>query len=80
MGLNAFFSFTVVGEMGYSWQVALGAVIAAIMMPLSFSIANGIALGFISYTVIKVASGRTQDVSPSVYAPCALFVAKFIFF
>ena len=29
MGLNAFFTFTVVGEMGYSWQVALGAVLIA---------------------------------------------------
>jgi AGZA family xanthine/uracil permease-like MFS transporter len=26
MGLNAFFTYTVVGEMGYSWEVALGAV------------------------------------------------------
>ncbi len=59
---------------------AAPAVIAAIMMPLSFSIANGIALGFIAYTVIKVASGRTADISPSVYVLCALFVAKFIFF
>ena len=29
MGLNAFFTYTVVGEMGYSWQVALGAVFLA---------------------------------------------------
>ncbi|WP_026179732.1 NCS2 family permease [Hahella ganghwensis] len=55
------------------------AVVAAIMMPLSFSIANGIALGFITYGVIKVASGRFKDVSVSVYVLCALFIAKFIF-
>ncbi len=55
------------------------AVIAAIMMPLSFSIANGIALGFIAYTLIKVASGRREDVTLSVYVLCALFVAKFAF-
>ena len=29
MGLNAFFTYTIVGEMGYSWQVALGAVFLA---------------------------------------------------
>ena len=29
MGLNAFFTYTVVGEMGYSWEVALGAVFLA---------------------------------------------------
>lgn len=55
------------------------AVIAAIMMPLSFSIANGIALGFIAYTLIKVCSGRKQDVTLSVYILCALFLGKFIF-
>ncbi|HEY8570750.1 NCS2 family permease, partial [Microbulbifer sp.] len=41
---------------------AAPAVIAAVMMPLSFSIANGIALGFISYAVIKTLSGRGRDV------------------
>ncbi|HEY8570743.1 MAG TPA: NCS2 family permease, partial [Microbulbifer sp.] len=59
---------------------AAPAVIAAVMMPLSFSIANGIALGFISYAVIKTLSGRGRDVSISVYALAALFTAKFIFF
>ena len=29
MGLNAFFTYTVVGEMGYSWEIALGAVFIA---------------------------------------------------
>jgi AGZA family xanthine/uracil permease-like MFS transporter len=58
---------------------AAPAAIAAIMMPLSFSIANGIALGFISYAVIKVLAGRRRDVSLSVYILAAVFVAKFIF-
>nr|WP_252470794.1 NCS2 family permease [Microbulbifer okhotskensis] len=59
---------------------AAPAVIAAVMMPLSFSIAHGIALGFISYAVIKTLSGRRKDVSISVYVLAALFVAKFAFF
>ncbi|WNZ56068.1 NCS2 family permease [Microbulbifer sp. ANSA003] len=59
---------------------AAPAVIAAVMMPLSFSIAHGIALGFISYAVIKTLSGRSKDVSISVYVLAALFVAKFAFF
>jgi AGZA family xanthine/uracil permease-like MFS transporter len=58
---------------------AAPAFIAAIMMPLSFSIANGIALGFISYTAIKVFSGYHKDVPVSVYLLSALFVAKFMF-
>ncbi|MFI2812863.1 MULTISPECIES: NCS2 family permease [Microbulbifer] len=59
---------------------AAPAVIAAVMMPLSFSIANGIALGFIAYAVIKTLSGRSRDVSISVYLLAALFIAKFVFF
>ncbi|MFA0809838.1 NCS2 family permease [Microbulbifer epialgicus] len=59
---------------------AAPAVIAAVMMPLSFSIAHGIALGFIAYAVIKTLSGRSKDVSISVYVLAALFIAKFAFF
>ncbi|WP_370329130.1 NCS2 family permease [Balneatrix alpica] len=58
---------------------AAPAAIAAIMMPLSFSIANGIALGFIAYTLIKLASGRQSEVSLSMYLLSALFICKFAF-
>lgn len=59
---------------------AAPAAIVAIMMPLTFSIANGIALGFVSYAVIKAASGRFRDVSIAVWILAALFVLKLIFF
>jgi len=39
------------------------AVLAAILMPLTFSIAHGIALGFIAYVVIKALSGRASDLN-----------------
>ncbi|MGB1271526.1 MAG: NCS2 family permease, partial [Endozoicomonas sp.] len=55
-------------------------LITAIMMPLSFSIANGIALGFIAYPVVKVLAGRSQDVSISVWALAMVFALKFAFF
>ena len=42
------------------------AVLAAILMPLTFSIANGIAIGFITYAVVKIASGRISDANPAV--------------
>jgi len=42
------------------------AVLAAILMPLTFSIANGIAIGFITYAVVKIASGRLSDANPAV--------------
>ncbi|SDR77413.1 putative MFS transporter, AGZA family, xanthine/uracil permease [Halopseudomonas xinjiangensis] len=55
-------------------------VITAIMMPLTFSIANGIALGFISWTAIKVLSGRWKELNPSLYVLAGLFVIKLALF
>ena len=40
MGLNAFFTFTVVGEMGYSWEIALGAVFIAGILFMIMSITS----------------------------------------
>ncbi len=53
------------------------AVVTAIAMPLTYSIATGIGLGFITYAVIKLISGRWQDASPAVLALAALFAVKF---
>lgn len=53
------------------------AVITALAMPLTFSIATGIGLGFISYTAIKLLCGRHRDVGPGVLVIAALFVTFF---
>lgn len=55
------------------------AVSTTVMMAFTFSIANGIAFGFITYTVLKLGSGKYKDISNGVWALTALFVAKFIF-
>lgn len=55
------------------------AVLAAILMPLTFSIANGIAIGFISYAVIKIASGRFGDANPAVLLVAVLGVLHYVF-
>ena len=59
---------------------AVPVVVAAVMMPLTFSIANGIAFGFISYVAVKVFAGRFKDLNLSVVALAALFVVKYAFF
>jgi len=59
---------------------AVPVAVAAIMMPLTFSIANGIIFGFIAYVGVKVFSGRWKDLTVSVVALSALFVAKIAFF
>lgn len=55
------------------------AIMTTIMMPLTFSIANGIAVGFITYTALKLCTGKSSQISNGVWALTALFVAKFIF-
>lgn len=57
---------------------AAPAVITALAMPFTFSIADGIAFGFISYAGIKVAAGRYADVHPAVAILAVLFVIKYV--
>ena len=58
---------------------AAPAVITAITMPFTFSIAEGIAFGFISYTAIKLATGRYRDIHPAVGILAVLFVIKYVY-
>jgi len=53
------------------------AVIAAIAMPLTFSIATGIGFGFIAYAVIKTLAGRADEAPIAVWVLAGLFVVKF---
>ena len=57
----------------------LPALIIIIMIPLTFSIANGIALGFISYVVMKISTGDLRNVSSGAWFLTIVFLAKFIF-
>jgi AGZA family xanthine/uracil permease-like MFS transporter len=56
------------------------AVVTALAMPLTFSIANGIAFGFIAYAAVKLLSGRFAEARPSMLALAALFIVKYAFF
>jgi AGZA family xanthine/uracil permease-like MFS transporter len=53
------------------------AVIAAVTMPLTYSIASGIGLGFISYVLIKLFAGRVKDVPIAIWVLAAVFALKF---
>lgn len=59
---------------------AAPAVITAVGMPFTYSIADGIAFGFISYAAIKVLAGRYKDLSPAVLIITALWLVKFAAF
>ncbi|AKU10654.1 permease [Azoarcus sp. CIB] len=58
---------------------ATPAVVTAITMPFTFSIAHGIAFGFVSYAALKVLAGRSRDLSPMVVGIAIVFVLKFAF-
>ena len=55
------------------------AVVTALAMPLTFSIATGIGIGFITYAAVKVLSGRFQEASPAILILAVAFVLKFSF-
>ena len=57
---------------------AIPAFLTIIMMPFAYSIAEGIVFGMVSYVVLKVATGKSKDVSIVMYILAALFVLKTI--
>jgi AGZA family xanthine/uracil permease-like MFS transporter len=64
------------------WQnpeTGIPAFLTTLTIPLTFSIANGLAFGFTSYTALKVMRGRFREVSWFVYLLTLLFVARFLY-
>jgi AGZA family xanthine/uracil permease-like MFS transporter len=57
---------------------AIPAFLTMILMPLTVSITEGIAFGFISYAVLKLATGRWRDVHALVYLVAGLFLARYV--
>jgi adenine/guanine/hypoxanthine permease len=57
---------------------ALPAFLTLIIMPLSYGIANGIAVGFISYPIMKLSVGKGKEVHPIVYILAVLFALRFV--
>ena len=54
-------------------------VVTALAMPLTYSIAHGIGIGFIVYALVKILAGRFSQLHPVVVLVAALFVVKFAF-
>ena len=49
------------------------------MIPFTYSIADGIAIGFILYPILKIAIGKWREVSPTLYVIAGLFLMNFVF-
>jgi AGZA family xanthine/uracil permease-like MFS transporter len=58
---------------------AVPAFLTLIGMPLTFSIANGLALGFVAFPLVKLLAGRGREVTPLAYLLAALFVLRYVY-
>lgn len=58
---------------------AIPAFVTVLATPLTFSIATGLSLGLICYTLVKVAAGRLREVSPVIWILTLLFVARYVY-
>ncbi len=56
---------------------SIPAFLTIVMMPLTFSIAEGIVFGMLSYVLLKMLTGKAKDISPIMYILGVLFVIKF---
>ncbi len=75
-------SFMIAHAAEISWSdpvVSVPAFLTIVTIPLTFSIANGLAFGFTAYVVLKVARGQFRSVNWLVYVLAALFIARFIY-
>ena len=59
---------------------ATPAALTVIMMPFTYSIANGLAFGFISYVTLKILTAKFRDIHPATALVAVLFVIKYAFF
>ncbi|WLS06600.1 NCS2 family permease [Shinella sumterensis] len=59
---------------------AAPAAITALVMPFTYSIANGLAFGFISYAVLKLFTGKWRQIHPATAIVAVLFIIRFAFF
>ena len=70
------------GMRDLAWDDAtelLPALLTIVAIPLTFSIADGIAVGFITYVSVKLASGKHREISAGVWFLALIFLARFVF-
>lgn len=58
---------------------SIPAFVCVIMMPLTYSISNGILLGMIAYVLMNLICGKFRKITPAMYILAVLFILKFIF-
>jgi AGZA family xanthine/uracil permease-like MFS transporter len=64
------------------WQQfdeAVPAFITMLATPLTFSIATGLSLGLISFTVVKIAAGKIREINPLIWILTILFILRYVY-
>ena len=69
-----------VTKMDFESDIAdtVGGFLAIIMMPFTYSIANGIMFGIIAWVILKVVTGKIRDIHPVMWVSFALFAVRII--
>jgi AGZA family xanthine/uracil permease-like MFS transporter len=65
-----------------AWQQfdeAVPAFITMLATPLTFSIATGLSLGLISFTVVKIAAGKIREINPLIWILTILFILRYVY-
>lgn len=76
----AFLMMSSVKKMSFDGDVAdtIGGCMAIIIMPFTYSISNGIMFGMLSWTILKIFTGKIKDIKPVMWISTALFVLYYI--
>ncbi|WP_318505753.1 NCS2 family permease [Bacillus sp. T3] len=62
-----------------NFSIVIPSFVTIIMMPLTYSVATGIALGFILYPISMIAMNKTREVHPIMYVLCLTFIGYFVY-
>ncbi|MBR5072025.1 MAG: NCS2 family permease [Bacteroidales bacterium] len=62
-----------------NFREAIPAFVTLILMPVAYSISDGILIGMITYVVLNALTGKAKEVTPTMYVLAALFIARYIF-
>ena len=62
-----------------NFREAIPAFVTLILMPVAYSISDGILIGMITYVILNALTGKAKEVTPTMYVLAALFIARYIF-
>ncbi|KOV66277.1 NCS2 family permease [Streptomyces sp. MMG1121] len=60
------------------YTIAIPAFVTMLMMPFTYSITNGIGMGFITFTILRLAAGRAREIPPPMYLVSAVFAFYYL--